>query len=222
MPRILCVEDDPDFQHLISRVLRNQGYEVHYAFTGPEGRDKALSLNPDLLLMDVVLPGLSGLEVIRHLRRQPATRATPVIVMTAFHSGPGAEEEARALEKVEYLRKPVRSADLLPLIRRLLEGEKELPPAECWSRGGMRIFPDTKSVMVGERLIPGLGPKRFHLLVELARSGEEVAWADLVRRIWGADGRKNDLEKAVERLRRDFGDQAFRISTTRRGYRLLA
>jgi len=223
MPRILSVEDDPDFQHLISRVLRNQGYEVHYAFTGPEGRDKALSLNPDLVLMDVMLPGMSGVEVVRLLRKNPATLDTPIIVMTAYHSGAGSiEEEVRTLDRIEYLRKPVRAKELLPLIRRLLAGTAANPPAECWTRRGMRIFPDTKSVLLGERMIPGLGPKRFLLLVELARSEGEVAWDDLVHRIWGSAGCKNDLQKTVERLRRDFGDQAYRISTTRRGYRLLA
>lgn len=222
MPRILSVEDDPDFQRLISHVLRNQGYEVHYAFTGPEGRDKALSLNPDLILMDIMLPGMSGLEVVRLLRKLPKTRATPFIVMTSFHAEDGSiEEEVRALDRIEYLRKPVRAEDLLPLIRRLLVGTAASPPAECWTRGGMRIFPDTKSVLVGERMIPGLGPKRFQLLVELARSEAEVPWGTLVQRIWGSGGRKNDLEKTVERLRRDLGDQAYRITTTRCGYRLL-
>ena len=60
MARILSIEDDPDFQHLIALTLQNQGYEVHYAFTGQEGYEKLLALDPDLILLDMMLPLLNG------------------------------------------------------------------------------------------------------------------------------------------------------------------
>ncbi len=223
MARILCVEDDPDFQRLISRVLRNQGYEVHYAFTGPEGREKALALNPDLILMDIVLPGLNGIEVIKLLRKSENTKRTPVIVMTSFHAEAGfMESDVASLPPIEYLRKPVRPEDLLPRLRALLGGAGAKPPAECWVSGGLRFFPDSRSVWAGNRMIAVLPPKRFGLLVELSRGSGEVPWHELVRKLWGRSGRKNDLEKTVERLRRDLGDQAYRVETTRCGYRLVS
>src|SRR4051812_1239611 len=107
MPRILSVEDDPDFQYLISRALRNQGYEVHYAFTGKEGCEKALSLNPDLVLLDMLLPVMNGVEVIKELKKSKASRDIPLIIMTAYPADANFfESDVKGLGKgdIEYLR----------------------------------------------------------------------------------------------------------------------
>lgn len=222
MPRILSVEDDPDFQHLISHVLRNQGYEVHYAFTGPEGHEKALTLNPDLILLDMMLPGLNGVEVVKLLKKQKATRDIPIIVLTAYPADSNFfESEIKALGAVEYLRKPVRADELLPVVRKLISGRATKPPYGVWKRGAFRIIPEAKSVWVGGKMIANLAPKRFEVLYHLLQSKYEVPWEDLVFKIWGREGTKNDLEKTVQRLREDLGDEAYRISTTRTGYQLL-
>lgn len=222
MTRILSVEDDPDFQHLISHILRNQGYEVHYAFTGPEGHEKAVSLNPDLILLDMVLPGLNGVEVVKMLKKAKATRDIPVIVLTAYPSDVNFfESEIKALGAIEYLRKPVRNEDLVAAIKRMLGDHRPRPTFAVWKRGVFRIMPESKSVWIGGRMIANLAPKRFEVLFHLIQSKGEVPWEELVRKIWGRDGNKNDLEKTVQRLREDLGDEAFRLSTTRKGYQLL-
>ncbi|MCM2304941.1 MAG: response regulator transcription factor [Elusimicrobia bacterium] len=221
MPRILSVEDDPDFQHLIACALRNQGFEVHYAFTGPEGHEKALTLNPDLILLDMMLPGLNGAEVVKLLMKNPATRDIPIIVLTAYPAAAGFfEAEIKALGAVEYLRKPVRFEELLGAIRRVLAGRKSKPPFVVTKRGVFRIIPEAKSVWIGGTLISNLAPKRFAVLFHLLQSEGEVPWEDLLLKVWGRDGAKNDLEKTIQRLREDLGAEAYRLTTTRGGYQL--
>ncbi len=221
MPRILSVEDDPDFQHLISLALRNQGFEVHYAFTGPEGHEKALSLNPDLILMDMMLPGLNGPEVVKLLMKNKATRDIPVIVLTAYPTDSNFfESEIKALGVVEYLRKPVQLEELVKAIRRLLSSRRDKPAFTVWERGAVRIVSDTKAVWIGGTMVAQLAPKRFEVLFHLLQSEGEIPWEELVQKIWGRDGTKNDLEKAVQRLREDLGAEGYRLTTTRGGYQL--
>lgn len=223
MPRILSVEDDPDFQHLISYALRNQGFEAHYAFTGKEGVEKALSLNPDLILLDMLLPGMNGVEVIKELKKSKATRETPIIILTAFPQEVHFfESEVKALGVVEYLRKPVQMEELVAACKRLVRGARPKAPFPVWKRGDVRIIPDTKSVMVGGRMIANLAPKRFEVLYHLMQASAEVPWEELVEKVWGREGTKNDLEKTVSRLREDLGSEAYRLGTTRRGYRFEA
>ena len=69
-------------------------------------------------------------------------------------------------------------------------------------------------------MIANLAPKRFEVLFHLLQSDGEVPWQELVLKIWGRNGTKNDLEKTVQRLREDLGDQSYRLSTTRGGYQL--
>lgn len=221
MARILSVEDDPDFQHLISLALRNQGFEVHYAFTGPEGHEKALSLNPDLILLDMMLPGLNGHEVIKLLKKNKETKDIPIIVLTAFSAEANVfQSEIMALGVIEFLRKPVQLDALIKAMRRLLGARKAKPPFTVWKRGAIRIVSESKSVWIGGTMVANLAPKRFEVLFHLLQSDGEVAWEDLVQKIWGRDGTKNDLEKTVQRLREDLGPEGYRLSTTRGGYQL--
>ena len=221
MARILSIEDDPDFQHLISYALRNQGFEVHYAFTGPEGHEKALSLNPDLILLDMMLPGLNGPEVAKLLKKNKATRDIPIVVLTAYPADVNFfESEIKALGAVEYLRKPVRLDELVKTIKRLLSSRATKAPPSVWQRGVFRIMSETKSVWIGGTLVASLAPKRFEVLYHLLQSEGEMSSAELVLKIWGRDGTKNDLEKTVQRLREDLGKDGCRLSTTRNGYHL--
>ena len=222
MARILSVEDDADLQHLLSSVLRNQGHEVHYAFTGPEGFEKAVALNPDLILLDMMLPGYNGAEVASRLKATPATRDIPIIVLTAYQGRVDFfESAAKAAGVVEYLRKPVQFDELIPLIKRILRDRRGRAPFAVWKRGVFRMAPDTRSVWVDGRLAATLPPKRFEVLFHLLQSRAEVAWKELVFKVWGRGGSKNDLEKTIERLRKDLGADGFRLTTTRRGYQLL-
>ncbi len=121
VPRILSVEDDVDLQQVYSYVLTKKGWDVTYAYDGKDGLEKAKALKPDLILLDMMLPGLNGIEVIKALKADEATRAIPVVVMTAYPSEAHFLQSAvRAMGAVEYLAKPVHIDDLVAMIERLL------------------------------------------------------------------------------------------------------
>lgn len=121
VPRILSIEDDVDLQQVVAYVLKKKGWEVVFAYDGKDGLEKALELKPNLILLDMMLPGLNGIEVITELKANETTRAIPVIVMTAFPSDAQfLESIAVAMGAVEYLAKPVHIDVLVSTIERLL------------------------------------------------------------------------------------------------------
>ena len=121
MTRILSVEDDVDLQRLLALALTDADFELHYAFTGPEGYAKAVSLRPDVILCDLMLPGYDGRELIAKLKADRATCGVPIVVITAhYDSATLVETEIRKLGIIEYLRKPVRHEDLVRLIRTIV------------------------------------------------------------------------------------------------------
>lgn len=121
MPRILSVEDDVDLQQVYTYVLTKKGWDVTYAYDGKEGLEKALELRPDLILLDLMLPGLNGVEIIQALKENPETKAIPVVVMTAYPSDAQFLESAvLAMGAVKYLAKPVQIDALVSTIETLL------------------------------------------------------------------------------------------------------
>jgi len=117
----LSVEDDVDLQQVYSYVLTKKGWTVTYAYTGKDGLEKALESPPDLILLDMMLPGLNGIEVITALKANAATKSIPVVVMTAYPSDAQfIESTVKALGAVEYLAKPVQVDELVKTIERLL------------------------------------------------------------------------------------------------------
>lgn len=121
MPRILSIEDDVDLQQVFAYVLTKNGWDVTYAYDGKDGLEKAAELKPGLILLDMMLPGLNGIEVIKSLKATEATRSIPVVVMTAY---PGDEQflkaSVMAMGAVEYLAKPVHIDSLVEMVARLL------------------------------------------------------------------------------------------------------
>ncbi|MBI2385820.1 MAG: response regulator [Elusimicrobia bacterium] len=121
MPRILSVEDDVDLQQVITYALAKKGWDVVYAYDGADGLAQARKFKPDLILLDMMLPGLNGLEVIKALKENEATRAIPVVVMTAYPSDAQFLKSAViAMGAVEYLAKPVHIEELVKTIERLI------------------------------------------------------------------------------------------------------
>jgi DNA-binding response OmpR family regulator len=128
MPRILVVDDDLDSLRLIGMVLHNKGYEVVVAKDGLQALDKALSEELDMVILDVMMPGLSGYEVCRRLRADPRTADIPVLMFTA---------KSKVMDKVvgfecgadEYLTKPIRPAKLVELVQEMLARGRAAEPA---------------------------------------------------------------------------------------------
>jgi two-component system cell cycle response regulator DivK len=119
MSSILYVEDNEANRMIVRDLLKRTKYQLAEAHDGEEGVAKALELRPGLILMDIQLPKISGLEAIRRLRAEPATAATPIIAITSFALS-GDEQKAKAAGATAYLAKPYSPFDLLKLIRQHL------------------------------------------------------------------------------------------------------
>ena len=121
MTKILLVEDNEMNRDMLSRRLTKKGYEVVMAFDGKQGVEMATSESPALILMDMSLPEIDGWEATRRLKADDATKAIPVIALTA-HAMSGDMEQAKAAGCDDYDTKPVDLARLLGKIESLLKG----------------------------------------------------------------------------------------------------
>jgi CheY-like chemotaxis protein len=120
MPKILLVEDNEMNRDMLSRRLIRNGYEVSIAVDGQQGADMALSERPDLILMDMSLPGIDGWEATRRIKANDTTRRIPVIALTA-HAMAGDREKAMEVGCEDYDTKPVEISRLLGKIAALLK-----------------------------------------------------------------------------------------------------
>jgi CheY-like chemotaxis protein len=118
--KILFIEDEPDQVMMISLRLEKSGYEVISSMDGEEGLQMAVTEKPDLILLDVVMPGMDGFEVCRRLRKDPVTKHIPIISTTAAGMD-DVEHQCMTAGADDCVRKPYDSADLLMKIQRLLE-----------------------------------------------------------------------------------------------------
>jgi DNA-binding response OmpR family regulator len=130
--RVLVVDDDPVIVRLLEVNLRLEGHEVETASRGEEALERATATSPDLLIMDVMMPGLDGWDTLRRLRELPAFATTPVILLSARAQD---ADRSRGLEpgSVSYVAKPFDPAWLMELVAGLLRGER--PEADDRSSG---------------------------------------------------------------------------------------
>lgn len=119
MAKILIVDDSPTELHVLTQMLAKAGYETVSAEDGEEGIEKAKAEQPDLILMDVVMPGLNGFQATRKLSRDPATKDIPVIIVTTKDQDTDREWGMRQGAK-DYMVKPVKNDDLLAKVGGLL------------------------------------------------------------------------------------------------------
>ena len=122
--RILVVEDNDLNRKLFCDVLRSQGYAVEPCADGLEALDKARQFVPNLIIMDIQLPNISGLDLIAQIKRDATLRNTPVLAVTAY-AGKGDEERIREAGAEGYLAKPVSIGPFMNAVRGLLEGRAQ-------------------------------------------------------------------------------------------------
>lgn len=119
MSKILVVDDQPDNVFILQDRLENEGYEVVTAYDGPSGIEKTLSENPDLVLLDVMMPGMSGFEACKLITENEATKDIPVILITALTSVEDIKEGLNA-GAFDYIKKPFNKTELLARIKSAL------------------------------------------------------------------------------------------------------
>jgi two-component system response regulator MtrA len=200
--RILLVEDDPSIREVTALGLRASGFAVGAAADGVEGLARWRSERPDLVLLDVMLPRLDGLEVLRAIRREATT---PVVMLTAradtIDVVVGLESGAD-----DYVKKPFEMPELVARVRAALRrrgSESGEAADETIVLGPLRIDPAGRTVALDGRLID-LTRTEFDLLVELARQpGRVLDRETLLDRVWGYDflGDSRLVDVAIGRLR---------------------
>jgi CheY-like chemotaxis protein len=119
MTKVLVIEDNEKNRYLISFLLKGEGYEVIEAITGEEGVEKATSGHPDLVLMDIQLPGIDGYEATRRIRASPADTKVPIIALTSY-AMTGDRERALAAGCTGYVEKPINPDTIIGEIRAYL------------------------------------------------------------------------------------------------------
>ncbi len=224
MTRVLVVEDEESFSDALSYMLRKEGFEVAVCPTGPDALDAFDRRGADLVLLDLMLPGLPGTEVCRALRQRSNV---PVIMLTAKDTE---VDKVVGLElgADDYVTKPFSSRELVARIRAVLRrlGEIEELPAATLEAGPVRMDVDRHVVSVRGKQIQ-LPLKEFELLEVLLRNADRVLTRmQLIDRVWGVDyvGDTKTLDVHVKRLRakieRDPANPRHIVTVRGLGYKL--
>ncbi len=182
---ILIVDDDKLIRQGLTLSLRQAGYETSTADTAEEALAAARIHPPDLILLDIGLPGMDGLDALRSFRHQVST---PIIFVTARRSEPD-QIVGLELGADDYIVKPFETSVLLAHIKAVLRRSAGYRPSQqdCIAIGDLQIDPVSHTAQVGERSID-LKPKEFVLLLVLAQEAGHVMSVDeLLNRVWGAD-----------------------------------
>ena len=223
MTRILLVEDEESYREPLAYLLGKEGYDVSAAATGPDALTRFDEEGADLVLLDLMLPGLSGTEVCRRLR---AVSDVPIIMLTAKD---GEIDKVVGLElgADDYVTKPYSSRELLARIRAVLrrgDGSRQSDDHDdddLLALGPIEMDVDRHVVRVNDEQV-GFPLKEFELLELLLRNpGRVLTRGQLIDRIWGSDyvGDTKTLDVHVKRIRAKIEDDpsAPRLLTTVRG-----
>lgn len=222
--RVLIVEDEPDIRELVVHHLKREGYQVSAAASGEEALRQVQAAPPDLVLLDLMMPAMDGLEVCRRLRQDPATASLPIVMLTAR-----GDEIDRVLGLEigadDYVVKPFSPKELLARVRAVLRRSRPAGGAEPLKLGALVIDLGTHTASVGGETL-ALTPKEFDLLRALIEAhGRVLSREFLLDRVWGYS-RASEIESRtvdvhVRRLRVKLGPEGRRILTVKSvGYRL--
>jgi two-component system, OmpR family, response regulator MprA len=213
--RVLVIEDDESIADVLRRTLRQEGHEVRSSVDGAEALRAAEEFVPDLVILDLGLPGLDGVEVCRRLR---AGSDVPILILTARSE---LDDRVEGLDSGadDYLVKPFERQELLARMRALM---RRRPPrgSAALVVGDLRLNPDTREVNRGERQIE-LTNREFELLEYLMRNERLVVSRErLLEEVWGYDpmAMTNTIDVFISNLRRKLeeGDED-RVLHTKRG-----
>ncbi len=219
--KVLVVEDDRSLAGVLQYNLSQAGYQVLVAYDGQEGLNQARLKLPEMIVLDVMIPGLDGLEVCRRLRAIPETRDTPIIMLTAK------TEETDQLVGFsvgadDYVTKPFSVKILLQRLKALQRRRQSASGADILTRGGITIDRIKHRVSVDQRPLD-LTPSEFRLLETMMRQpGRAFDRSELIDAALGADTMvlERTIDVHIRSLRKKLGDFNEVIQTVRGvGYR---
>jgi two-component system phosphate regulon response regulator PhoB len=224
MSRIVVVEDEPDVAEFLGGMLRREGYRVAVAMTGQEALDEFRKEPPDLVVLDLMLPDMTGLDVLKMLKRNEPCAETRVIVLTAR------KDEVDRIVGLElgaddYVTKPFSPRELALRIKAVLGRGRPEARAE---REVLRTGPVEIDLGLHEARVSGqplqLTLTEFRLLAELVQAGGRVRTREsLLSKVWGYDSEvmSRTVDTHVRRLRNKLGPAADWVATVRGvGYRM--
>lgn len=221
-PRILVVDDERDLAELLSYNLRKRGFDVSVALDGREALHKASQQKPDIMLLDVMLPGLSGIEVAERLREDPSTADIPIVMLTARTSEHD-ELSGLSVGADDYISKPfsieVVVARLEAVLRR---AAAPVSDAKTLELGRIRLDMRTYEAWLGDEQLKFTRTEFKLLAALLASQGRVLTRRELIDRALGAGVTVTDrtIDVHVAAVRRKLADEAALIRTVRGvGYR---
>lgn len=221
--QVLVVEDEVRLSEALCQIMREQKYLVDAVYTGPDGLDYALGGQYDVMVLDVMLPGLSGYEIVKQLRRKKCT--LPVLMLTARDSTP---DKVTGLDcgADDYMTKPFAPEELLARVRALSRRQGEVV-LEQLSFEDLVLNLASADLLCKDRSVH-LGFKEFEILKILMASPHSLTQKeDLITRVWGteSDAEDNNVEVYISFLRKKLtflGSSVSLITQRKMGYRLEA
>ena len=223
-PAVLVVEDEPAIAELIAVNLRHNGFQPIVAPDSATAQREIDAVLPDLVLLDWMLPGESGLTLARRWRNDPRTKAVPIIMLTAR----GDESDRVAgldAGADDYMAKPFSTKEMLARIRAVLRRRAPEQGSVTLEIGALKLDTATHRVTYGEQALK-LGPTEFKLLQYLMSHAERVhSRGQLLDKVWGDHVfiEERTVDVHIKRLREALGEAAAMVETVRgAGYRLTA
>ncbi|MFH1380248.1 MAG: response regulator transcription factor [bacterium] len=208
--KILAVDDDPELLEFLKETLINAGFSVVTAETGKSAMTQLKTANPDMLLLDLMLPDFDGLEICRRVRSDPQFSKIPIIMLTARKT---VEDKVIGLDQGAdvYFPKPFESKELVAQIRstfRRLEISSNI-----MRRGAFELNPRYNQIKFKTKEITGLSSREYNTLYALMEAAPNpVPRGDLYKRIWDDEGDYPDttrrIDMMVQRLRSKIGEEA--------------
>lgn len=222
MQKILIIEDEVDIAELISFNLQRQQFETVMAHDGIDGLNKALSIEPDLIILDLMLPGMDGINVNKELKRDPRTRNIPVIMLTAKAQ---TEDRITGLESGadDYLTKPFSPKELILRVQAVIKRTSTTVSGTILELGPFKFDKNTLNFYLDEEIVD-LTSTEFKLMIFLCeRVNAPQDRSTLLREVWGYsdDVHSRTLDTHMKRLRKKLEPHANYLETVRGvGYRI--
>ena len=219
---IYCVEDDLSIRELMLYTLRASGFDARGFENGEQLFDALSTTLPRLILLDIMLPGMDGIAILKKIRENPATAAVPVILASAR----GTEyDKVLGLDTGadDYLAKPFGMMEMVSRIRAVLRRSQSLPKTSILTLGNLNMDISSHTVTIGNIRIP-LTLKEFELLrLFLSAPGQAFSREQLLEKVWGTDyiGESRTVDVHIATLRTKLGPCGDYIRTVRGvGYRM--